>query len=234
MEASRGPGPQPAASKDRSREHGDSRSGGAGAALVATAVDKCPKSSSRRRADGAGATRNALATALVTLAIFTFGRVSPPRLSALLIVSRDVEAAAPYKIDVAPGNATVPRGADQSITAKLSGFDSDQAAIMVRKSPEAPFERLPLVKNESHQFDGMLFDLAGPVDYFVEAGGVKSPVFKLSVVDLPYVKQLELEYHFPAYTGLPPQKIEDGGDIAVSKAPRSRRHADDRARGRSC
>src|SRR5688572_23113635 len=32
---------------------------------------------------------------------------------------------------------------------------------------------------------------------------------------MPYVQKLELEYHFPAYTGLEPRKIEDGGDIAV-------------------
>ena len=28
-------------------------------------------------------------------------------------------------------------------------------------------------------------------------------------------QRLEMEVHFPAYTGLEPQKIEDGGDIAV-------------------
>ena len=39
--------------------------------------------------------------------------------------------------------------------------------------------------------------------------------YTLKVVDLPYVQKLELEYHFPAYTGLEPRKIEDGGDIAV-------------------
>jgi hypothetical protein len=32
---------------------------------------------------------------------------------------------------------------------------------------------------------------------------------------MPYVQRLELEYHFPAYTGLQPRKIDDGGDIAV-------------------
>src|SRR5207342_3052177 len=53
--------------------------------------------------------------------------------------------------------------------------------------------------------------------YFVEAAGVRSPTYKLKVVDLPYVQRLELEYHFPAYTGLAPQKVEDGGDIAVLK-----------------
>ena len=45
--------------------------------------------------------------------------------------------------------------------------------------------------------------------------GVSSPTYTLKVVELPYVQKLQLEYHFPAYTGLAPQKIEDGGDIAV-------------------
>ena len=48
-------------------------------------------------------------------------------LSALLVISRSVEAAAPYRIEVTPGHATMPRGADQPITAKLVGFQADQA-----------------------------------------------------------------------------------------------------------
>ena len=127
-----------------------------------------------------------------------------------------------------PGNATVPRGADQTVTAKLDGFDAEQAALMVRKSPDAPFERMPLVRSETaadaHQYEGMLFDLAGPIDYFVEAAGVRSPTYKLKVVDLPYVQKLELEYHFPAYTGLEPRKVEDGGDIAVLRGTEVRVH----------
>ena len=72
-----------------------------------------------------------------------------------------------------------------------------------------------MVKAENGGYEGMLFDLAEPIDYVIEAAGVRSPVFTLKVVELPYVKKLDLEYHFPAYTGLEPRKIEDGGDIAV-------------------
>src|SRR5207245_1429004 len=35
-----------------------------------------------------------------------------------------------------------------------------------------------------------------------------------TVVDLPTVRQLDLEYRFPAYTGLAPRKAE-GGDVAA-------------------
>ena len=156
-------------------------------------------------------------------------------LSALFVVSRDVEAAAPYRIEVTPGNATVPRGADQTITAQLSGFDAEQASLLVRKTPEAAFERVPLVRGDDGKYEGMLFDLAAPVEYFVEADGVRSEVFTLKVVELPYVQRLELEYHFPAYTGL--AAAEDRGRRRHRRAqghgsPRPR-GADDAVAGRA-
>ena len=55
-------------------------------------------------------------------------------LSALLVISRSVEAAAPYSIEVTPGHSTIPRGADQPVTAKLHGFQADQAVLMIRKN----------------------------------------------------------------------------------------------------
>ncbi len=69
-------------------------------------------------------------------------------LSAILLVSRSVEAAAPYRIEVLPGNATVPKGADQTITARLQGFDAEDASLMVRRSPQGAFEPLPLVRDD--------------------------------------------------------------------------------------
>jgi hypothetical protein len=187
--------------------------------LVESAVEKSREIESGRRVERVPVRRYATtlaAIALAAVAIFVFGPVYLRHaLAALLIVSRNVEAAAPYRIDVTPGNANVPRGADQTITARLAGFDAEQAALLVRKAPNAAFERVPLLRGDDGKYEGMLFNLAAPVDYFVEANGVRSVVFTLKVVELPYVRRLELEYHFPAYTGLAPQKVEDGGDIAV-------------------
>ena len=55
------------------------------------------------------------------------------------------------------------------------------------------------------------------MEYFVESNTVRSDVFKLNVVDLPYVKQLDLSLNFPAFTNLPTKAVEDGGDIAALK-----------------
>jgi hypothetical protein len=156
------------------------------------------------------------AAAVAAIAVFTLGPAYLRHtLSALFDFSRDVQAAAPYRIDVTPGNATVPKGADQTVNATVHGFDAVEAAILTRKSGSTAFERLPMVKAESGGYEGMLFDLAESMDYVVEAAGVRSPVFSLKVVELPYVKKLDLEYRYPAYTQLEPRTIEDGGDIAV-------------------
>src|SRR4051812_44199122 len=136
--------------------------------------------------------------------------------SALLRLSGSLVEASPYRIEVKPGSVVVPRGSDQVISARLQGFNSEQAELMIRKAVNAPFEHVPMVFNQDAKtFDGMLFDLPTSIDYFIESGGVRSSVFTMHAADLPYVKQLEMEYVFPAYTGIAPRKIENGGDIAV-------------------
>src|SRR6188768_2281894 len=186
--------------------------------LVASAVEKCRGIEDGRRVERdlfrrySGALGGVVAIAAL---IFLLGPAYMRHaLSALLVISRSVEAAMPYNIEVTPGHSTIARGADQSVTAKLVGFQSDQAVLMVRKSQTAAFERVPLIRADD-RYEGTLFDVAAPVEYFVEAVGVRSPVYTIKVADMPYVQKLELEYHFPAYTGLQPRKIEDGGDIAV-------------------
>ena len=187
--------------------------------LVESAIDRSRAVQDGRRVEQAPMRRysGALGAAVaIACAAFLFGPAYMRHaLSALLVISRSVEAAAPYRIDVKPGHATIPRGADQAITAQLVGFQADQASLMIRKSPTAAFERLPLIRGQNDRYEGTLFDVAAPVEYFVEAVGVRSPVYSLKVAEMPYVQRLELEYRFPAYTGLQPRKIEDGGDIVV-------------------
>ena len=50
--------------------------------------------------------------------------------------TQDVEAASPYRIEVQPGTARVPRGSDQTITARLAGFTADDTTLVARKGPE--------------------------------------------------------------------------------------------------
>jgi hypothetical protein len=81
---------------------------------------------------------------------------------------------------------------------------------------EGEWKRWPMTYDEAEgRYAFMMFDLESSTEYFVEANGVRSELFRIGVSDLPYVRQIDLEYHFPEYTGLSPQKVEDGGDVAA-------------------
>jgi hypothetical protein len=54
-------------------------------------------------------------------------------------------------------------------------------------------------------------------DYYVESGEVRSPTYRIEVVDAPFVRSLALEYQYPAYTGLALKRVEDGGDIVAPR-----------------
>jgi hypothetical protein len=105
--------------------------------------------------------------------------------SALLVLSRSADAASPYAIKVTPGDVTVPKGSDQSISASLTGFRSTDVVMMVKSEGETTYQRMPLVSaGDASKFEGMLFDLKKPIRYYVEADGVRSPEYAMSLVEL--------------------------------------------------
>ena len=70
----------------------------------------------------------------------------------------------------------------------------------------------------------MLFDVDGAARVRRRRRRREVEDFLLKVVDVPYVQRLDLEYHYPSYTGLEAEKIEDGGDIAVLRGTEVRVH----------
>ena len=86
-----------------------------------------PRDRGRHRRSSAPACGGSLTTlggvAAAAALLITFGPAFlRSGMSALLIISRSAEAASPYKIDVTPGNTKIPRGADQTVKAKLLGL----------------------------------------------------------------------------------------------------------------
>ncbi len=121
----------------------------------------------------------------------------------------------PYAIDVLPGDVQIARGADQLVSAQLVGFDSERVEIAVKPSG-GDWEYWPMTIDEStSEFTFLVFDVGSEAEYFVESAGVRSSIYSIDVVDLPYVDTMDLEFHFPEYSGLQPRTIEDTGDIAV-------------------
>ncbi|HEV2132356.1 MAG TPA: DUF4175 family protein, partial [Longimicrobiaceae bacterium] len=190
---------------------------------IEAAIERCREIDEGRRVEQRNLTRFTLLVAGVAAASVAVILLSPAVVkdsaSTLFYLRQPEAAAAPtpaLSIEVLPGDTTVARGAIQAISAQLHGFGSGQVEILTRAEGDTVFARMPMLASaDSNRFELVLFDLDRPTEYFVEAEGVRSRLFRLSVADLPYVRRLELEYHFPAYTGLPLQRIEEGGDLAA-------------------
>ena len=135
----------------------------------------------------------------------------------VLFIPWSEAAAAPvFSIQVEPGNASVPRGGAIQIRAALHGFAAEGAELVMRSDTATEWVRLPMLRDSAQaEFTARLFDLTRATEYFVESDGVKSAAFRLSVTDLPAIQRLALELRFPAYTGLPPEKLDPGGDVAA-------------------
>ncbi|MGD8699972.1 MAG: hypothetical protein PVJ43_11815, partial [Gemmatimonadales bacterium] len=155
-----------------------------------------------------------LLSAVVLLLSPPFVRHSAPYLLPLGGASPDN----PYRIEVVPGNARVAKGAELEISARLFNFDAERVELAVQRGPQGDWKRFPMtMEEETGEYLFFLLDLEDQTEYFVEAGGIRSTLFRIDVAELPYVEGLTLEYRFPAYTGLSPRLQEDGGDIAAVK-----------------
>lgn len=160
----------------------------------------------------------ALAGALVLGALIIRLTPSDIRHAAALLAApwKDASAAAPYAVLVEPGDAEVPKGSDVQLKAQLRGFNAAHVIVAIRRGAATKWEQFPMtVASDSASFELRLFDLAASADYYVEASGVRSSVYHLRVRELPAVERIDLEYRYPAYSGLGVERVEDGGDIAA-------------------
>ena len=154
--------------------------------------------------------------ALVMLLVAVFGgnRLGAG-MRALLVPWASAEAVNPFRLDVQPGNATVPRGGSVVVFAHPVGFTADGASLLVRTSDTTEWTRIAMTADTSARFSARLLDVVAPTQYMIETSMLRSRIYRLAVADLPYARRLDLEYRFPAYTGLPVQRVDSTGDIAA-------------------
>jgi hypothetical protein len=124
------------------------------------------------------------------------------------------ELAPYYDISVQPGNRTVRRLADQLIGAQLKGFQAQRVRMFAKYASSSKWEQAdmrPELSGSGYEF--LIAGVPESLDYYVEAGGVRSKQYHLKVVDLPGIRKLKVTYHFPSWTGMKDQVEDPGGDL---------------------
>src|SRR6202011_6347521 len=122
-----------------------------------------------------------------------------------------------YDLRVTPGDAVVRRHADQMVSALPIGLRSPSVKLHARYQSSSKWEEIAMQSRASGSFAGgyefLFAGLPENVEYYVTAGAMTSKHFNIRVTDLPAVKQIRVTYHYPAWTGLPPEVEERGGDL---------------------
>jgi len=119
-----------------------------------------------------------------------------------------------YAVKVDPGNKTVRKRSDQLITATLVGFTAPKVRFFGRYTSASKWDQAEMATQpggNAYQF--LIAGVPESLEYYVEAGGVRSPSYKLNVVDLPSVKNIRVTYHFPSWTGMKDEVEDPGGDL---------------------
>jgi hypothetical protein len=119
-----------------------------------------------------------------------------------------------YAIQVTPGNRTVRKRSDQVISAQLVGFSAPKVRFFARYASASQWEQAEMgAEPGGNAYQFLIAGVPETLEYYVEAGGVKSDTYKLNVVDLPGVKKIRVTYHFPAWLGLKDETEDPGGDL---------------------
>ena len=96
-----------------------------------------------------------------------------------------------YQLEVGPGDLTVGRNSDQEITALPVGYMPREIRLFALHEGKPDWEAVPMLPQmEGGGYHFLLMGLRSAVQYYVEADGVRSPQYQISVIDIPKVERL--------------------------------------------
>lgn len=119
-----------------------------------------------------------------------------------------------YEIIVEPGDRTIRRNTDQKITARVLGMNTSRVRLFARYGSTTKWEATGMTPQpDAPGFEFLLTAVPEPLEYYVEAGNLRSKTYRLSVRDLPAIRGLKVTYRYPAWTGMKDETEDPGGDL---------------------
>ena len=120
-----------------------------------------------------------------------------------------------YSIHVKPGTVELSKGSELLVTASLIGLDRSEVYLFSRHENSPDWEKRQMDSDKgSNAFRFLFLDVNEDLRYYVQSGTIRSEEFSITTIDQPHVQQIDVTYHYPAYTGLPVRTDEDVGEIA--------------------
>ncbi|MFQ5823332.1 MAG: DUF4175 family protein [bacterium] len=121
-------------------------------------------------------------------------------------------------LSVSPGDIEVVKGDHVQISAKIVGAQVSEVILALKKEDAKEFDQYFLSAQQDNQFTFTLENVRDNMNYFVEAASKSSPQYSISVVELPFVRNLQLKLRYPSYSKLGSQFLDENvGDVTALK-----------------
>ncbi|MFQ5572477.1 MAG: DUF4175 family protein, partial [Rhodothermales bacterium] len=124
---------------------------------------------------------------------------------------------APFILDVQPGSLELVRGASLDVTVRASGSELPRTLLLsINNLDEDHVEEITLVPDSTGFFRHTLVNVRKSLRYRVTASPVQSIWYTARVTERPIMRSLQVALGFPAYTGIPPQRLAPNvGDVTA-------------------
>ena len=117
-----------------------------------------------------------------------------------------------FAIDVVPGDVRVRAGRSVTIRARVEGGATPLTpALVAGEGPDV--SPVAMTRAGDGAFEVTVAEVSASFIYRVQAGGLRSADYTVTVVHPPHVERIDLDYAYPAALNLDPRREEDGGDI---------------------
>jgi hypothetical protein len=147
-----------------------------------------------------------------------YGRFSSAAMQILMPFSRVASVGDVKILSVTPGAAAWIKGEPMEIEAVIAdpGGRKHEGAIDITPASGAAARHEGMLRSAQRldRFQYRIPQVLEPFEYRLSVGGTETQVFAVTLKEPALVERIDVTYHYPAYTGLEPQTVENnGGEI---------------------
>ncbi len=159
---------------------------------------------------------------VVILCAVSFGFSNNMRAAGERLINFNKEFTTPpkYIFDVHPGNARLTKGEKLSISVKVNGAIPPQLKIAIKSQEETEYKYETLTPDSTGKYIYIISSVRNSFEYFVSAQEVKSESYKITVIDKPVIRSLEVIVKPPSYSNLPEIRQKDNANITSLRGSR--------------
>ncbi len=129
-----------------------------------------------------------------------------------------------YEFAIEPGDVKIQKGEDVTISARIKSDEYVEGAHLVLENlVKSQQNEWYLHPQQGGEFKYQLENVTDSIRYRFRVGEQKSAFYKITVVELPLIRKIQVQLIYPKYTKIPTQYLdENNGDIIAIKGTQAK------------